>query len=428
MGQFIALPDGTMLVVNGGSNGTAGYAQSTFVTPNLSMMPFWESLASGPVGQPAIYNPNAPSGQRWSQAGLATSKIARLYHSSALLMPDGSVLIAGSNPNLDVNTTAIYPTTYQAERFYPPYFNAPVRPTATGQPNNLTYGGSPFDLTVPASAYSGTANAAAANSTVMLMRPGWTTHGMNMGQRAMQLNNTYTVNSDGSFVLHVSQPPANPNLLTPGPVLMFVVVNGIPSNATMAIVGNGQVGTQPTLDLVALPASQTAAANVTGTANGSSPGAKGNGNGSDGSNSGSTSSGSSHTGVIIGGIIAAIAVVGIIGAGVGIFIARRRRSSQQARARNLGSGKGGPGMGAMGVGVGMRPMRDSSGSAFVPLQNANDSMAWNASSTSLNTAVGDGGVHTPYKDDYGYPPRGGTPATEYDPYYEQSQNMANARR
>jgi hypothetical protein len=94
MGQFIILPTGQLFMVNGGLNGTAGYADSTGTTP-LGQMPFGQSLASGPVGTPAIYDPTAPKGSRWSNAGLATSQIPRLYHSSALLLPDATVLIAG---------------------------------------------------------------------------------------------------------------------------------------------------------------------------------------------------------------------------------------------------------------------------------------------------------------------------------------------
>jgi hypothetical protein len=59
-------------------------------------MPFGMSLAAEPLGTPVIYDPNAPAGQRWSNAGLDSSQIARLYHSSAILLPDASVLIAGS--------------------------------------------------------------------------------------------------------------------------------------------------------------------------------------------------------------------------------------------------------------------------------------------------------------------------------------------
>lgn len=255
MGQFILLPDGTMLVINGGINGTAGYSQQTLLTTNFADMPFGESLASGPVGQPAIYNPNAPSGKRWSHDGLGSSNIARLYHSSALLLPSGAVLVAGSNPNVDVNTTTIFPTTYQAEIFYPPYFSATTRPVPTNVPKTISYGGDSFDITVPSSSYAGLANDAADNTTVVIMRPGFTTHAMNMGQRLMQLNNTYTVNQDGSLTLHVAQAPPNPNLFQPGPALLFVVVNGIPSNGTMVTVGSGSIGTQPTAAPAQLPAS-----------------------------------------------------------------------------------------------------------------------------------------------------------------------------
>ncbi|KAF8837565.1 glyoxal oxidase [Paxillus ammoniavirescens] len=254
MGQFITLPDGTMLVINGGMNGTAGFSNGTLYTTTLAQMPFHQSLASAPVYTPAIYNPNAPKGSRWSNAGLSSSSIPRMYHSSAMLLPDASVLIAGSNPNYDVTLDVPFPTTYTAEVFYPPYFAASFRPQVSGIPKTLSYGGSYFNITVTPTSYANTsANNAAANTTVILSRGGFTTHAMNMGQRHLQLNNTYTVNKDGSYVLHVAQVPPNANLLTPGPALMFVVVNGIPSNGTMVIVGTGQVGTQPTSPASELP-------------------------------------------------------------------------------------------------------------------------------------------------------------------------------
>jgi len=257
MGQFIILPDGKLLVINGGTNGTAGYAQQTGQTPLYGLMPYGESLAAGPVTTPSIYDPNAPSGSRWSSTSFSASNIPRLYHSSALLLPDGSVLVAGSNPNFDVNTSTTFPTTYQAEIFYPPYFVSATRPVPSGIPSSISYGGDPFDITFPSSSYVGSANAAAQNTTVALLRGGFTTHAMNMGQRYLQLNNTYTVNSDSSITLHVAQAPPNPNLLQPGPALLFVVVNGVPSNGTMVIVGNGVFGTQPTAPASVLPASVT---------------------------------------------------------------------------------------------------------------------------------------------------------------------------
>lgn len=255
MGQFIALPDGTLLVINGAEYGTAGYGKRTGNTTTFAAMPFGESLATNPVGQPAIYNPNMPAGSRWSTAGLSSSDIPRLYHSSAILLPDGSVMVAGSNPNIDVNLTTIYPTTYKAEYFYPSYFAAKTRPVPQNVPKTLSYGGNPFDITIPSSSYSGSANDAAGNTTVWLIRQGFTTHAMNMGQRIMQLNNTFTVQDDGTIVLHTAQLPPFPNLFQPGPAFLFVTINGIPSNGTYVLVGNGQIGPQPTSAASLLPPS-----------------------------------------------------------------------------------------------------------------------------------------------------------------------------
>ncbi|KAF9004572.1 copper radical oxidase [Cyathus striatus] len=388
MGQFVILPDGTLFVVNGGENGTAGYAQATGETASFDLMGFGESLASGPVGQPAIYNPKAAKGSRWSTTGLGTSNIARLYHSSAILLPDASVLIAGSNPNVDVNTSTIYPTTYEAEIFYPPYFSK-TRPVPTGVPATLTYGGASFDITIPASSYSGSANDAADNTTVTIHRSGFTTHAMNMGQRLMQLNNTYTVQSNGSIVLHVAQLPPNPNLYQPGPAFLYVVVNGVPSNGTYVIVGNGQIGTQPTSTASTLPSSGSASGSAsTGSTNTTANSANG--------------ASSSHTGAIVGAVVGAIAVIGILGALIGIFLARRRRASSGASAPATSYAmSGGSGVNPAAA-LGARGVRSSDSSAFVPLQQDNY--------TSLNA---------PYRDDIPSGRPSGTGMSmdyDHDPY------------
>ncbi|CCO32449.1 Galactose oxidase Short=GAO [Rhizoctonia solani AG-1 IB] len=256
MGQFIALPDSTLLVLNGALNGTAGYATQTGETLTYGQMPFGMSLASGPVLTPAIYNPNAPPGQRWNRFG-EPSAIPRLYHSTAILLPDGSVLVAGSNPNVDVNFTTTFPTTYAAERFYPPYFaNIANRPVPEGLPDTLSYGGAAFQVYLPVGTYVGDPNEAAGSARVVLIRPGFSTHAMNMGQRLLQLNSSFEVSDEGNIVLHVAQAPPNPNLLTPGPVLMFVVVGGVPSVGKMVTVGTGDFGVQPVQDASFLPPSR----------------------------------------------------------------------------------------------------------------------------------------------------------------------------
>lgn len=396
MGQFITLPTGKLLVVNGGLNGTAGYSQATLVTTSYADMPFGESLASGPVGTPALYDPAAPKGKRWSSAGMGTSKIARLYHSSAILLPDASVLIAGSNPNVDVNTTTIFPTTYAAEIFYPPYFSATTRPAPSGIPSTLSYGGKPFDITIPPTSYSGSANEAADSATVVIHRNGFTTHAMNMGQRLLQLNNTYTVNTDGSITLHVAQLPPNPNLFQPGPAFMFVNINEIPSNGTYLIVGNGQIGAQPTASASVLPAN-VRLASVSGSAPSTTQ-----------TSEPDSETVKSNLGLIIGCAIGGVVVLAILGVVIGICLARRRRAAGRTSTPAYPMTAAG-GAGASSAALGGRGMRMSDSSAFIPLQHDNSSAAWNGSTTSLNG---------PYRDEGGMPSRGSTTGMsgEYDPY------------
>jgi len=278
MGQFIALPDGTMLLLNGAQYGTAGYGVQTGLTP-YGQMPYGQSLATGPVLTPVIYNPNAAAGNRFSAAGLSPSTIPRMYHSSAVLLPDGSVMVAGSNPNPDFANNLIYSTTYAAEYFYPPYFSAATRPTPQGVPTNLYYGGSYFDITVTPSSYTGSVNTAAAATTIWLMRQGFTTHAMNMGQRSMQLNTTYTIYPNGTYVVHTAQLPPNANLFQPGPAYLYVTISGIPSTGTYVIVGNGQFGKQPTYPKSVLPASGDAVSATSSSASSSSTSKTNNKNG-----------------------------------------------------------------------------------------------------------------------------------------------------
>lgn len=305
MGQFILLPTGQMLLINGALNGTAGYAG----TPN----PFDLSLAAGPILTPVIYDPNAPTGSRWSRQGISPSQIPRLYHSSALLLPDGSVLVAGSNPNPDVNISAVYPTEYRADVFYPPYFSASVRPSPTNVPKTLSYGGPSFDITLTSNSYTGDPNSTADQTMVTLVRGGFTTHAMNMGQRFMQLNNTYTVYNNGTIILHVAQLPPNPNLFQPGPALLYVVINGVPSIGTFVIIGSGNVGPQPISSASLLPAS------VKSTGNATSP------------NATSQSDHASSSKIpLIAGLVGGIAVTSVL-LFVGGFVYYRSRQSEKVK-------------------------------------------------------------------------------------------------
>ena len=402
MGQLINLPDGTLLVLNGGLNGTGGYAERTLTTLTYGQMPFGMSLASGPVGRPSIYNPSAVAGSRWNSDQLSTSSIPRLYHSTALLLPDGSVMIAGSNPNVDVNLTTFFPTTYKVEYFYPPYYSE-NRPVPTGIPQTLTYGGNYFDITISSSSYSGSANTAADNTKIMVIRPGWTTHAMNMGQRALQLNNTYTVNNDGSIVYHVCQMPPNANIFQPGPAFVYVTVNGIPSNGSYVIIGSGKVETQTMNPVETLPPSvRVDSATGTGSSSNSNSTNVGNNN----NNNNNSASSSSLSSGAIGGIVAAIAILAIFGT-VGFFILRRRRTAaQRDPSGTLLSHE--TGVGGAEVAESFR-QRDSDSASFAPLQRS-DMTQWGQSRDHLVSP-------SPYPS--------GAPSGEFDPYDPRSNHNAS---
>jgi hypothetical protein len=79
MPNMVPLPDGTFLIVNGAMSGEAGFG-----------------LASNPNFVAYLYDPTQALSQRISI--LNTTIVPRLYHSEAVLMPDASVLISGSDP------------------------------------------------------------------------------------------------------------------------------------------------------------------------------------------------------------------------------------------------------------------------------------------------------------------------------------------
>ncbi|KAH7888875.1 glyoxal oxidase [Phlebopus sp. FC_14] len=248
MGNLILLPDGRIFCLNGARTGTAGYGNTSFT--------IGQSYADQPILSPIMYDPSAPAGKRWSREGLNPSTVPRMYHSTATLLPDGSVFVSGSNPNSDINLTTIYPTEYRIERFYPSYYNA-RRPEPQGLPSQISYGGPYFNVSLTVADLNGNVDNIQ-TAKVMLMRTGFSTHTMNMGMRAVQLDNSFSGNSDGSGMLQVSQLPPNPALMPPGPALLFVVVNGIPSMGVQVMVGSGSIGTQQTKAPQQLPHSTIA--------------------------------------------------------------------------------------------------------------------------------------------------------------------------
>ena len=136
-------------------------------------------------------------------------------HSLVVLLPYSRVLTAGSS--------------FSAEVYSPPYyFNADGtladRPEITGVSSvagaDVVQYGEVFKLASPD---------AAEIDAIRLMRLGASTHGWNMGQQSMKLAFR---KSSISGILTVTA-PQHPYQAPPGYFMLFVVVNGVPSNAAI---------------------------------------------------------------------------------------------------------------------------------------------------------------------------------------------------
>ncbi|KAI0311414.1 glyoxal oxidase [Amylostereum chailletii] len=246
MGNLILLPNGHILCLNGAATGVAGYGTEPWA--------IGQSYADHPLLHPMIYNSTAPLGSQWSREGLSSSTIPRLYHSTATLLPDGSVLVSGSNPNADYNTAGPYPTEYRVEKFFPDYYTS-RRPEPTGLPDKLGYGGDFFTVELSMDDLFGDAEHVK-GARVVLMHTGFSTHAVNMGQRLVELECAYVIGVGWTAVLHCSQLPPNPAIFPPGPALLFVVVEDVPSIGVQVMVGSGKIGTQEVHPPASLPASR----------------------------------------------------------------------------------------------------------------------------------------------------------------------------
>jgi hypothetical protein len=129
MPDAVLLPTGDVLIINGAGSGISGYKN---VRDQVGM-----SNADNPVRAAVLYQPAAPPGKRFVQ-GLPESDIPRMYHSTATLTPNGDIMIAGSNPNLDRSEIA-YGTEYRVEWLRPPYISR-QRPEIVDAPRMVNFG------------------------------------------------------------------------------------------------------------------------------------------------------------------------------------------------------------------------------------------------------------------------------------------------
>ncbi|HYM99720.1 MAG TPA: galactose oxidase early set domain-containing protein, partial [Aestuariivirgaceae bacterium] len=157
-------------------------------------------ISLGADGGPCeIFDPRDPSAG-WVEG--PNMKFDRTYHSSFILLQDGSVLGGGAPPN------APLPAVYTAhERFFPGYFDR-LRPVISGAPATINYGGN-FTINTPTPPDI---------SEVVLLRAGSVTHGYNMSQRGIEC----VIAGIGAGILNVETPP-NANLAPPGWYLLFIL-------------------------------------------------------------------------------------------------------------------------------------------------------------------------------------------------------------
>ena len=155
-----------------------------------------------------------PTSNTWAEA--ATAQRMRLYHASALLLPDATVLTLGggaNGPELNLN----------AEVYYPPYlFNPDGSPAArpiiatapmTVAPAQTIAIGTPDPTTI---------------TRVTLVKTGSVTHSFDMDQRFLELSFNVSGNELRADL------PTNPFLTPPGYYMLFVFNDqGVPSEAAM---------------------------------------------------------------------------------------------------------------------------------------------------------------------------------------------------
>lgn len=103
MGDMIILPMGEVLIINGAENGSQGWGRAS----NAVLTPV----------KYATYN----AGNRFET--LAASDIPRVYHSTANLLVDGRILLAGSNTHQYYTFTGRFPTELRIDAFSPPYLS-----------------------------------------------------------------------------------------------------------------------------------------------------------------------------------------------------------------------------------------------------------------------------------------------------------------
>jgi hypothetical protein len=189
----VLLPDGSVLAFSGAD-------RDEVALPGLGV----------PVRRAERFD---PATETWT--AMATAQQARTYHNSAMLLPDGRVLVGGHAP---INTAYLYSLSLPGfspndgrdpsfEIYSPPYVFRSDRPTISSAPASVAPGQT-FTIATPQGQ---------SISRVMLMRRPATTHVIDADQRAVVL----PIVSRSAGTVRVRM-PASSAVLPPGPYMLFV--------------------------------------------------------------------------------------------------------------------------------------------------------------------------------------------------------------
>ncbi|KAI3615099.1 copper radical oxidase [Moniliophthora roreri] len=224
-----ALPDGTFLILNGAQKGIAGF-----------------NLASEPNLDALLYDPSQPIRQRISI--LNSTIVPRLYHSEATLLPDGRVLVSGSDPQTDGFSEeyrievspfllAAPPSTNNLSQVYvPPYSSQGLRqPRFSLQQNDWQYG-QQYVLS-DIKLYHGSVQ----DIRISLIAATSSTHGNTMGSRTI-----FPAFSCVKTTCTVTAPP-NAFVSPPGWHQLFILDGPTPSHSQWVRIGGdpAQLGNWP---------------------------------------------------------------------------------------------------------------------------------------------------------------------------------------
>ncbi|KAL6984771.1 (methyl)glyoxal oxidase [Sarracenia purpurea var. burkii] len=206
MGDMQLLPTGDVLIINGAMDGVSGWNFAD--VPNLT---------------PLLYNPDKKLGYRFKS--LKATQIPRMYHASSAVLPDGQILVAGSNTNPSYMFNNVkYPTELRVEKFTPPYLDPLLdehRPKISEDTSDkkLNYGAQ-FNVDIEVE----DDGVAAEDLKVTMLAPPFTTHGFSQNQRLVVLEPVGFENGQ----LTVVAPPSG-KIAPPGYYLLYVVHRRVPS-------------------------------------------------------------------------------------------------------------------------------------------------------------------------------------------------------